>query len=127
LWLKIARNKRIQNKQICDYLLDQKRISGIGNYLRSEILYRSRIRPDRSLKNLSDEELELLRIESIKTVRESYDSHGLTIRSYSDLYGNKGTFICQVYNRTEDPYGNPIRTDTFKDGRTIHWVPSLQH
>ncbi len=126
-WREIVRNPRFRNKIICDFLLDQKRVSGIGNYLRAEILYRARIRPDRRLSELTDEELERIRVEAIQTARESYFARGLTIKSYCDLTGNKGGFECQVYKQKTDPFGNPVVAQVLTDGRTIYWVPALQH
>lgn len=126
-WREIVRNPRLRKKTICDFLLDQKRVSGIGNYLRAEILYRARIRPDRRLSELTDEELERIRVEAIQTARESYIARGLTIKSYCDLTGNKGSFVCSVYKQKTDPSGNPVVAQVLTDGRTMYWVPALQH
>lgn len=38
--------------------MNQKVISGIGNYLRADTLYHSKISPFRKVKNLTDKELE---------------------------------------------------------------------
>ena len=40
-----TRRNRVLNKAICEVLLEQKFFNGIGNYLRSEILYRAGIPP----------------------------------------------------------------------------------
>lgn len=125
LWRKIFR-RCSQNFQICRALMDQDKVSGIGNYLKAEILYRARIRPDRTLRSLSDDELERLRIIGHQTIREAYAYHGNTIASYWDMDGNKGLFQCQVYGKAKDPEGNEVVKNTFTDGRTTHWVPALQ-
>jgi hypothetical protein len=31
-----------------------------------------------------------------------------------------------VYNKKEDPNGNPVKTYSNKNGRTVHWVPEVQ-
>lgn len=126
LWSSIVRGLRNQDKQICDFLLDQKRIAGIGNWMRCEIMYRARIRPDRTLGSLTDEEVERLRQVMLQVTQEAVDSHGLTIRTYWDPFGRKGTYECHVYGKTHDPLGNPVVKSTFKDGRTTHWVPAVQ-
>lgn len=124
-FLAIARNRRIQGKEICEFLIDQKRISGIGNYLRAEILYRARIRPDRALRELSDEELDRIRTVAKETIREAYRWNGLTIKSYWDLNGDKGMFPVIVYGKDRDPQGNPV-IQTKKKDRYMHWVPAVQ-
>lgn len=125
-WLSILKNSRLKNKQICDFLLDQNRIAGVGNYLRAEIMWRARIRPNRTLGELSDDEMELLRVHTIATMKESYALGGCTLKSYWDPLGRKGNFKCVVYAQKKDPFGNPVQTDTFKDGRTTHWCPAIQ-
>lgn len=126
MWMSLLRNPRLKNKQICDFLLEQNRVAGIGNYLRAEILYRARIRPNRTLGELSDDEIESLRVHTIATMKESYALGGCTLKSYWDPLGRKGSFKCAVYSQKTDPSGNPVRTDTFKDQRTTHWVPAVQ-
>ena len=44
---------------ITKVLMDQKIISGVGNYIKSESLYRSAISPHRTIDSLSEEELKL--------------------------------------------------------------------
>lgn len=45
------------NKDICDLLIDQAIIAGIGNYLRAEILYDSKIHPLTKVKKLTDKQI----------------------------------------------------------------------
>lgn len=127
-WLSLFRNPKIQNWQICKVLLDTKynTVSSIGNYLKSEILYRAQIRPDRMLKDMSDHDLEVLRVHSHNTIRESYSAGGLTINDYWDPEGRKGVFQTVVYKQTHDPQGNSVVVDKFKDGRSTYWVPDVQ-
>lgn len=125
-YIEVSRSKSVKNKQVCSFLLDQKYFSGIGNYMKSEILYRSKIRPDRTMSTLSDEELNTLLNKSIDVARESYKSGGLTIRSFRSPSGIEGKFECFVYCKKFDPYGNPVIRETFKDKRTTHWVSKIQ-
>ncbi len=126
-WLSRFSLAKCQNKQICVILLNQEIISGIGNYLKSEILYRCGIKPDRLVSNISAIKLEQLRIIAIQTITESYKSNGLTIRSYLSPDGKKGKFQCQVYGKDLDPYGNEVIKTKFKDGRTTYWVKECQY
>ncbi len=125
-WLSKAKNPRIKNKQICDYLMEQKYFSGIGNYLKSEVLYAAKIKPDRIMSNLSDVELITILECAKHKIKESYQSNGLTIRSYISPNGELGTFERSVYGKETDPDGNDVVQTVFKDKRTTHWVPSIQ-
>jgi formamidopyrimidine-DNA glycosylase len=120
-------NKRIGNKQICDFLMDQKYCSGIGNYLRAEILYRARLNPRKPIKELKDTDIINLYNTILTQMLLSYGSRGLTIKSYWDPEGNKGICPLQVYNQDVDPMGNPVEKFKDKTKRTVHWVPAIQN
>lgn len=126
LWKSKLKNNRIKNKQICDFLMNQKYFCGIGNYLKSEILYESKIKPDRILSSLSDDEIEKLRISSLTIIYQSFIYGGLTIKSFWDPNGISGRFSTKVYNQSFDPNGYKILSDVFKDKRTTYWVPEIQ-
>jgi endonuclease-8 len=119
-------NKRIKTKQICAFLLDQKYFSGIGNWVRAEVLYESGIAPFRTLESLSDEEKYLLYYYSIKVLRDAFQVRGLTITNYIDPDGEYGEYQVKVYGKNKDPYDNEVIRSVYSDKRTIHWVPSLQ-
>lgn len=122
------RNKarKCNKKQLCAFLMEQKHFSGIGNYLKAEILYRCKFRPDRLISSLTDDEIELLRTISYETIYEAYTCNGLTIRDYWDPNGNTGNFPLQVYNQRTDPHGNKVETGKFADKRTTYWCPEIQ-
>jgi DNA-formamidopyrimidine glycosylase len=121
-WKEKFRNKRIENWEICKFLLDQSKFSGIGNYLKSDILFESHISPNRLLKNLTDKELEKLRENALKIIYESYKEGGLTIRDYVDLYGNKGRYNPKIYGNP----GENITKSKCSDGRTTYWNKDIQ-
>ena len=114
------------NRQVCAFLLEQKYFSGVGNYLKSEILYRARIHPAAIVKDLDKETILKLFNVTINTINESYRSGGLTIKSFRTPSGKNGRFKCLVYNKTTDPLGFKIIKETFKDNRTTHYVPEIQ-
>lgn len=129
-WKRHITNKRIANKRISDYLKIQSKFSGIGNYLRSHILYETKIRPDRPLCQLSDYEIESLYYVALDTLLLCYSHHGLTIESYWDPEGIKGTFPVKAYGKTHDEYGNPIIKTKFTNSKSeqyIHWAPNIQY
>jgi DNA-formamidopyrimidine glycosylase len=121
------KNKRIKTNQIVQFITNQKYISGIGNYLKAEILYDAKIKPDRILEELSDKDIETLYNSTIKIVNISLKSNGLTIKDYKTPSDEKGIFDTCVYNKTTDPLGNPVIIGNFKDGeRSTYWCPTVQ-
>lgn len=125
-WLKIFKQNKIKNRAICDVLLDQDLIAGIGNYLKSEILYYSGIHPNRDVKNITDDEWERIRINAHKIILLSYSYGGFTIESFISPDGSHGLYPAAVYGKTHDPLGNPIIKMETRDKRTSHFVPSIQ-
>jgi formamidopyrimidine-DNA glycosylase len=119
-------NRRLHNKQICDFLMDQKYFSGIGNYLRAEILYRCKINPKKLLGSFDQKTIIILYNTILEQMLIAYGARGLTIKSYWDPEGNAGKCPLQVYNKERDPYGNPVERFSDKQNRTVHWVPEIQ-
>ncbi len=124
VWTQILnRHKRCS---LVSLLMNQAYLSGIGNYLKAEILYRARLKPDRKVGSLSSFEMGNLWKHSMETIQESYLANGLMIKDYKEPLGRKGTFTIRIYGKTHDPLGNPVVTAKFADSRTTHWVPALQ-
>lgn len=124
VWRQVAR--RYPKKQICAFLMDQQHFAGIGNYLKAEILYFARIRPNKTIAEITDQELETIRQQSLRIIVASYLRQGHTSRTYRGLDGVSGTFQVVIYNKSHDPLGNPIVKQEFGDKRTTHWVPNVQ-
>lgn len=59
-------------------LLDQSFVAGIGNYLRSEILFEARLMPDRKLSSLTPRELLALATATSLMIKRSYETKGIT-------------------------------------------------
>lgn len=126
-WQHLSNRGKNMNKNICTILMDQAYISGIGNYLKSEILYYARIRPDHSLKELNQEQIQALWYYSYTIPRLSLQSGGLTISDFKDPDNMDGTFRKVVYKNKVDPYGYPILTLATSDGRKTYWVKEVQY
>lgn len=125
-YVSVIRGGRIKNKEAADFLLEQKYFSGIGNYLKSDILYAAKIAPNRTLSTLSDDEVKTLYTLSISLIKLSYENYGYTLRSYVDPDGNIGTYSPLVYGRETDDNGRTIVKEKFKDKRGTYWVPEVQ-
>ena len=119
---------RIKKKCIGEILMDQSVFAGVGNYIRAEALYASKISPWRTCNQLSREEILLLCHNLIDVMKESYSYQGATILTYKDAYGAEGRYSScfKVYGQEKDPLGNKIIKETTPEGRTIHWCPNIQ-
>jgi formamidopyrimidine-DNA glycosylase len=122
------RIRRFPESDICAALMNQSLIGGIGNYIKAEVLYRSRISPKRKVKEITDEEFSRLNKATEEVVRGSFSKGGATIHSYSGMDWEEGEypFFFQVYGRDVCEAGFRVVTETTSDGRTTHWVPEIQ-
>lgn len=128
-WNKIFEKTKKSVRKIADVIMDQSYISGIGNYLRSEILYYSCICPLRQCKTLTEKEWEILRIVSHKIILLSYYHNGLTIKDFISPDGTYGTYPAAVYNKNVDGFGYKILKEKIGNGtsaRSIFWVKEIQ-
>ena len=109
-------------------LMDQSVVCGVGNYVKAEALYRAQISPNRLVGSLSTDEMKALNLSCQIVLRQAYNGRGASIRTYRDADGNVGeaTLTFLVYGRQTDPHGNPVVREETADGRTTHWVPSVQ-
>jgi len=72
------RSRRFAGKSLSMLLLDQKFLAGMGNYLRSEVLFNARIAPELRPKDLSDADARVLSEALLAVPRLSYHSDGVT-------------------------------------------------
>ena len=109
----------IKNNEIAKAFLNQKILSGIGNYLRAEILYRAEIAPMIRVKDLDEEQIISL-YKATKEVLKDVLSKGGSPH-YKDTIGNAGKYKFRVYMQTQDPNGKFVRK-TKLSGRTIYHI-----
>ncbi len=123
----LLKGKRAE-KPISQLLMDQAVVSGVGNYLKAEILYSTKISPHRICKDLTEKEFQRLLHASKSIMNLSYESGGATIRNYKGPSGKNGVYTRRfaVYNQKTDPLGNTVVREKTADKRTTHWVPELQ-
>ena len=128
LWIQTWRKSKYQNWILTKALMDQRVFCSIGNYLKSEILYRSRLAPRRTIGSLSNDELIRLLQVAKATILESYHEGGFTIERFLRPDGERGRFQAQVYKRKLDPFGNQIIAEKIesKSAQTTYWVQGLQ-
>jgi len=123
LYKEKIRNKRFKgDKRLAEYMMDQTRVSGVGNYLRAEILYQAKISPKRLLSSLTDTDIETLYSCTLDVMYRSYTDKG----GYHVGTDCGSGFEKVVYKREHDPYGNPVVKFQDKDKRMCHYVPTVQ-
>tara|TARA_Y100000591_G_C21683636_1_gene619406 strand:+ start:10 stop:873 length:864 start_codon:yes stop_codon:yes gene_type:complete len=93
--------KKNKEKTIKDLLIDQKFVSGIGNIYASEILFLSKINPQKKIKLLNLKECKQIIINSKKVLLKAINKGGSSIRDFKNTDGNKGNFQdnFKVYQR----------------------------
>jgi formamidopyrimidine-DNA glycosylase len=120
------------DKPIGIVLMDQKVISGIGNYLRSDILYVSKINPFRKVKTLRSEEIKALYKNSKILTWGDYDkdyAKKIKIINKNTKFPADYDRLFFVYGEFEDIHGNNIIKKELYEGsqkRFIYYVPSIQ-
>ena len=124
----LSRLRKKNNKTIVEAIMDQKVVSGVGNYLKSESLYLAEISPHRKVADISDNKLKILKKAIQATIKSSYISGGATIHTFLDYDGKEGKYSRRfaVYNQKYDIKDRSILRETTKDGRTTFWVPEKQ-
>lgn len=83
------KNKRLPMKTL---LLDQTIISGLGNIYADEVLFRAKVNPLKSGKDLSLEEAQKIVRAAEEVIKEAIEMGGTTIKSYTSSLGVTGRF-----------------------------------
>lgn len=117
---------RVRAMTIDVMIMEQKYFSGVGNYLRAEILNAARIDPRRRTDSLSKAEHTRLYDCIVAKTGESYAARGTTLDTYRDVYGREGGYKVLIYGKKMDPKGNSIVKYPDANERTMYWVPATQ-
>lgn len=90
---------------IRNWLLDQRRVAGIGNIYAVEALWHAGIHPARPANSLSRTEASDLRDRLREVLQESIEARGTTISDYRDSSGEAGEYSARlkVYGREGQP------------------------
>jgi formamidopyrimidine-DNA glycosylase len=96
------------------FLLDQKRVAGVGNIYADEALFRARIHPLRPANRLTRPQATALRDAVVESLAAGIEAKGASIDDFRDPYGVAGTFQHQflVHLREGEPCtrcGGPVR------------------
>lgn len=119
--------KQKPEMNICKFLMNQSKLSGVGNYILSEGLYRAAIDPFASLSELNNDQQRRLFQELQSIALESYNAQGLSRKggTFRDVEGKRGRFEfeLQCYGRDVCASGKRVVKETDgPHGRTIWYV-----
>lgn len=109
--------KSNETDKIGDILVNQNIYSGIGNYLRSEVLYNAKLNPFKKLIHLNNNDYKNL-LNAMKKVPKKF----YLMQKNSELHD----YIFNVYKQKVDLYGNKVKAKKLKDGRNVYYVSKLQ-
>jgi endonuclease-8 len=124
--------KTYLNKKIGNVIMNQKVISGVGNYLRADILWVSKISPFRNVEDLKEAELMALYTASRNLTWGQFDydfaiKSGIFKKDIDFPFHHKRYFF--VYRQDTDIFGNKVSKEELYEGsqkRTIFYVPEIQ-
>ena len=103
-----------RSRVIKDILMDQKFVSGLGNIYANEILFLSKVKPSRKVKNLKEFELKKIINFTKEVLKNAIELGGSSIKDFSSSNGKKGSFQ-QYFN----VYGKKGATCTNTTCRSI--------
>ncbi|MEX0617112.1 MAG: bifunctional DNA-formamidopyrimidine glycosylase/DNA-(apurinic or apyrimidinic site) lyase [Candidatus Woykebacteria bacterium] len=125
--------KQIVNKgtrAIKIVIMDQKKISGVGNIYADEALWRAKIHPEKRAEKLTEEELKKLYNSILYVLKEGIEDRGTSVDQYLDVHGEKGGHAknLKVFRLNGEPC--PRCKTTIKKirvgGRGTHFCPNCQ-
>jgi len=113
-----------------NFLMNQAWIAGIGNIYASEILFLSKIHPEKRVNDLTEQEKRSLFDVIPLVLKQAILGEGTTIRDYQHTDGSRGSFqnCLQVYNREGKPCftcGSPIQRIKIAQ-RSTYYCPHCQ-
>lgn len=96
------------------WLMDQKRVVGVGNIYASEALFRAKVDPRTPADELTRPQAKRIREGVRDVLAEAIEFRGTTLLDYRDAEGEPGEFVrrLRVYDREGEPCvvcGRPIR------------------
>lgn len=112
------------------FLLDQRRIAGIGNIYASEILHRAGVDPRRPAGTLEAHEWKAVAREIPAVLGEAIEGMGTTFSTFRSLWDEPGAYgeRLMVYERAGEPCrgcGRPIRR-IVQGQRSTYYCPGCQ-
>jgi len=136
-WREVANllvSLKFRNRGVGAFYLDQGFVAGIGNYLRSEILFFAKVNPWAKPNQLSTKELNQLARATLDVSRRSYKTKGVTneasrVTQLKKLGQTRSQFRHAAFGR-EFQACYDCGSDIIKDSvasRRLYWCPACQY
>ena len=136
-WREVARllrSDKFRGRQVGGFYLDQSFVAGIGNYLRSEILFFAGVYPWAKPGQLATRELNELARQTLEVARHSYASGGITTadRLAAKLRKqglSRRQYRHMVFGRQGQPCyrcGSEVLKENL-GSRRLYWCPACQY
>ena len=119
---------KLNKKPIKTQLLDQSIITGIGNIYADEILFQSKIHPEKEGNKLTNKNLEDIIKYTKKTLEKAIKLGGTTVKSYTSEEGVHGLFQNELLVHTKEicPNCNNKITKIKVGGRGTYYCKKCQ-
>ncbi len=108
------------NLEICKILLNQKYFPGVGNYLKSEILFALKIHPNRKWKTIKKHSYKDICFYTKKITTEAYKKGGAELRDFKNP-NSKSNFILKIYGKNKTVNDLDVMKIKSKDNRTSYY------
>ncbi len=126
-------SQTFHRRRLTTLLLDQSFLSGLGNYLRSEILFASGVHPTLRPVDCSEAQIKKLADRAIALPRQSYETGGITndlhrVAALKEQGKPRSAYRFYVFNRDSQPCyqcSTPIIKDA-SGGRRYYYCPCCQ-
>jgi endonuclease-8 len=121
---------RFRRRSLATLLLDQSFLAGMGNYLRSEVLFEARLAPGRRPVELDPDELSRLAAALLAVPRRSYLTRGIRPARgmRRDYLADGEGFRFRVFDRADQPCpacGTAVQREE-RAGRRLYRCPACQ-
>lgn len=126
-------DSRFRNRQLTTLLLDQGFLAGMGNYLRSEVLFVARVAPTLRPADCTPEQIQQLAETAVRLTRQSYRTRGITndpqlAETLKAQGWSRRDYRFWVFDRDGQPChncGTTIVKETL-GGRRCYYCPTCQ-
>ena len=112
-------------KSVCSALMNQSLFPGVGNYIKSEALYFSKLHPEKKWGELSDKTIKQLILNTQDIMQGSYSTGGAELKDFKNPF-NESTFSLHVYGKKTDNKGNKVESMLTSDQRKSWFCPNIQ-
>ena len=117
--------KRFMRRSLAALYLDQSFLAGLGNYLRSEILYRAGLHPKLRPVDITLDAQHHLATETLKICKRSYRTGGITLTHTRSRGGRKRFWVFARASRPCYECGQRIVRENYSS-RRLYFCPRCQ-